>query len=182
MTPYIWLDAAVGWGQSLWYSKKALGHPIEPVARLTRHVRRGKQFVVKLFNLLFQSATIVLIYLFKLDKRNTLWLRNMVRQTSLWEVSGWRRFAVGLAATDFPGMSAWPYRATIKYSYFIQLLSWVPLLFGVFDLCIFLQILTSQWLLVHHWNWTAASVGLCYFKHDLFVEIIAGLINSWRLW
>ena len=61
----------------------ALGHLNKPVAQLTRHVRRGKQFFVKSFDLSFQNATIaVLTYMFVLDRRNTLWLRDMVRQTS----------------------------------------------------------------------------------------------------
>ena len=51
----------------------AFGHLIEPVARLTRHPHGGKQFFVKSFDILFQSATIVVLtHLFVLDKRNTL--------------------------------------------------------------------------------------------------------------
>ena len=41
------------------FGPSVLGHFIEPVARLTRHARRGKQCLVKWSDLLFQSATIV---------------------------------------------------------------------------------------------------------------------------
>ena len=62
----------------------ALTHLIEPVARRTRHASRGKQFFVKSFDLFFQSATIfVLTYMFVQNKRNTLWLRDTVRQSSV---------------------------------------------------------------------------------------------------
>ena len=55
-----------------------------------------------------------------LDKRNTLWLRDTVRQTSL------RKSAAGadLWSAQWPltslGMSARPYHVTTKYSYYIS--------------------------------------------------------------
>ena len=92
----------------------AIGHLIEAVARLTRHARRGKQFFVKSFDLLLQSTTIVVLaYMFVLDKRTTLWLRDTVRQTSL------GKSAARLPLTSL-GMSAWPYRVTTKKSYCIH--------------------------------------------------------------
>ena len=62
------------------FGPSALSHLIQPVAGLTRHGRKGKQFFVKSFDLLFPSATIVVLtYMFVLDKRNTLWLRDTIR-------------------------------------------------------------------------------------------------------
>ena len=115
------MDATVGWGQSLWYSinarPSALGHLIEPVLQLTRHVHRGKQFFVKLFDLLFQSATIVVLTcMFVLDKRNTLWLCDTVKQTSLRKSMARAK----LWSAQRPLMFAWLYCVTIKYSYFIR--------------------------------------------------------------
>ena len=47
------------------------------------HACTAKTFFVESLDLSFQSTTIVaLAYMFVLDKRNTLWLRNAVRQTS----------------------------------------------------------------------------------------------------
>ena len=50
--------------------------------------------------------------MYVLDKRNTLWLRDTVRQTSL------RKSEAGRPLTSL-GMSAWPYRVTTKYTYYI---------------------------------------------------------------
>ena len=50
--------------------------------------------------------------MYVLDKRNTLWLRDTVRQTSL------RKSEAGRPLTSL-GMSAWPYRVTTKYTYHI---------------------------------------------------------------
>ena len=77
----------------------------------------------KSFDLLFECATIVVLtFLFVLDKRNTLWLRDMVRQTTHWEASG--RRADGRSASKqlltSRAMSASPYRVTTKYSYHIE--------------------------------------------------------------
>ena len=61
----------------------AFVNSIEPVVRLTRHASRGKQYCVKSFDLSFQRATSVVSYcMFLLDKKNTLCLRDTVRQTS----------------------------------------------------------------------------------------------------
>ena len=70
----------------------ALGHLIEPLARLSRYTHRSKQFFVESFDyLLFQSATIVaLAYMFLLDKNNTLCLRD----TTVTEPQGNKPYAV----------------------------------------------------------------------------------------
>ena len=89
ITPYIWLNTTVGCGQSLGYSINArafpLGHFIKlVVAWLVRYAHRGKHSFVKSFDSSFQSTTIVVsMFMCVLDKRNTLWLWDMVRQTSL---------------------------------------------------------------------------------------------------
>ena len=49
-------------------------------------------------------------YIFVLDKRNTAWLRDTVRQTSLRPCGRWLPL----------GTSTWPYRVTTQYSYFIK--------------------------------------------------------------
>ena len=62
----------------------ALGPLIERLAWLTLHASRGKQFFVKSFDFSFQSATIVVLtYMFLLNKTNTVFLRDTVKQTSL---------------------------------------------------------------------------------------------------
>ena len=50
--------------------------------------------------------------MYVLDKRNTLWLRDTVRQTS-------RGKSAAAGPTAGRGMSAWPYSVTTKYSYYV---------------------------------------------------------------
>ena len=95
------LDATVGWRQSFWYSKNARAFGPRSTFRACgtakARTRRGKQLFVNSFHLLFQSTIlVVLTYMFVLNKRNTLWLRDTVRQTSLGNSAG------DPAATDFP--------------------------------------------------------------------------------
>ena len=57
--------------------------------------------------------------MYVLDKRNTLWLRCMVRQTSLGKsAAGADLQSAGRPLTSLR-MSAWPYCITTKYSYLI---------------------------------------------------------------
>ena len=57
-----------------------------------------------------------------LDKRNTLWLRDTVRQTSLGKSAAGADLRSAWQPLTSLGMSAWPYHVTTKYSYFIQIL------------------------------------------------------------
>ena len=99
----------------------ALSQLIRLVARMMHHVCRGKQFFVKSFNLPFQSTTIVvLIYMFVLDKRNTLWLRNKIRQTSLGKSAARPKLRSSRWPLTSFGISAWPYCVTTKYSYYLS--------------------------------------------------------------
>ena len=57
--------------------------------------------------------------MYVLDKRNTLWLRDTVRQTSLGKSAAGADLWSARRPLTSLGMSAWPYRVTTKYSYFI---------------------------------------------------------------
>ena len=85
-----------------------------------RHARIAKQFFVKSYNFSYQSVTIVLTYTLVLNKRNTLWLRHMVRQTSLMMSAA--RADLWLVQRLLPslGLCAWPYCITTTYSYCMQ--------------------------------------------------------------
>ena len=94
------------------HGPSALGHLIQLVAWLLHHAHRGKHLYVKSFDLSFQSATIVVIsYMCILDKRNTLWLRDMANIPR--EVSSRQADRKSAPAADFP------YGITKKYSYYI---------------------------------------------------------------
>ena len=54
-----------------------------------------------------------------LDKRNILWLRDMVRQTSLGKSAAGADLRSAWQPLSSLGMSAWPYRVTALYSYCI---------------------------------------------------------------
>ena len=99
MLPVCSVDATVERGQSLWYSTNARTFgpwsPYRAGGTADVHACRGKQFFVKVFYLLPQSATIVVLtYMFVLDQRNILWLRDTVRRTPLgkpivfWKIMG----------------------------------------------------------------------------------------------
>ena len=56
-------------------------------------------------------------YIFVLDKRNTAWLRDTVRQTSLGKSAAGADLRSALRPLTSLGTSAWPYRVTTQYSY-----------------------------------------------------------------
>ena len=58
-------------------------------------------------------------YIFVLDKRNTAWLRDTVRQTSLGKSAAGADLRSALRPLTSLGTSAWPYRVTTQYSYYI---------------------------------------------------------------
>ena len=79
--------------------------------RLRGYACRGKQFFVKSFDLSFQRGSIaVLTDIFVMDKRNTVWLRDTVMQTSrgksavgafLFCVAMWAIYLENLRNSDF---------------------------------------------------------------------------------
>ena len=72
-----------------------------------------------LLNILFWNVC-VLDFIHILDKRNTLWLRDTVRQTSRGKSADAGLNAGRPRLLTSRGMSAWPYRVTTKYSYYIK--------------------------------------------------------------
>ena len=111
-TPYILRDAIVVLVQSQCYSINARDFgPRTPyrVGGLAGDVMRS-----------WVSHSLVndWIYNFKAShKRNTLWLHDTVRQTSLGKSAAGRSALRPLTSL---GMSAWPYRVTTKYSYYVS--------------------------------------------------------------
>ena len=58
-------------------------------------------------------------YTFVLDKRNTAWLRDTVRQTSLGKSAAGADLRYPLRPLTSLGTFAWPYRVTTRYSYYM---------------------------------------------------------------
>ena len=94
----------------------ALGHLIELVACLATSCARGIAILWLIIGFLISKLRYCCVsYIFVLDKRNTAWLRDTVRQTSL----GKSAAGPGRPLTSL-GTFAWPYRVTTQYSYFIH--------------------------------------------------------------
>ena len=80
----------------------ALGHLIELVAWLATSCARGQAIIWLIIGSIISKLHYCLVnYIFVLDKRNTAWLRDTVRQTSLGK-SAAGAAAVRPAAADFP--------------------------------------------------------------------------------
>ena len=113
IVPYILRDAIVCWVQSLCLCNKCSGlRPsdalslIELVAGLATSCAREWAILWLIIGFIISKLHYCCVnYIFVLDKRNTAWLRDTVRQTSLGK-SAVRR------------LSAWPYSVTTQYSYF----------------------------------------------------------------
>ena len=100
------------------------------------------------------KASLLFQLMFVLDKRNTLRLRDRVRQTCLWKsMAGADLWSVQRPLTSL-GMSAWPYRVTTNYSYFRNeknnIISWHGELFwrkndGIIQDCNILSVLKMIW-------------------------------------
>ena len=85
----------------------ALGHLIESVAWLVKPCARGLAILWQIIGFVISKLHYCCVNcIFVLDKKNTAWLRDTVRQTSL-------------------GTSAWPYRVTTQYSYFIYTYTYI---------------------------------------------------------
>ena len=129
ITPYILRDAIVVLVQSQCYSINAwaLG-PRTPyrVGGLAGDVMRAwvSHSVVNHWIYNFKTYYCLVNYMFVLDKRNTAWLRDTVRQTSLGKSAAGADLRSALRPLTSRGTSAWPYRVTTQYSYYTPFLDW----------------------------------------------------------
>ena len=143
------------WDIEQWVGPSAFGlHLTDDVNSLDRrrHTSMDKKFAIKSLYFSFQSTVSVIIfystlYMYVLDKRNTLWLRDTVRQTSQMSVcikSLYFSFQSTVSVIIFYStlymyvldkrntlwlrdtvrqtsqMSVWPYHVITKYSYCIR--------------------------------------------------------------
>ena len=101
----------------------ALGHPYR-VGGSAGDVMRAwvKQSLVIIGFIISKLHDCYISYIFVLDKRNTAWLRDTVRQTSRGKSAAAGRTTGPPRPLTSRGTSAWPYRVTTQYSYYISCL------------------------------------------------------------
>ena len=100
----------------------ALGHLIESVAWLATSCARGLAILWLIIGFGIAKLHYYCVnYIFVLDKRNTAWLRDTVRQTSLGKSAAGADLRSARRPLTSLGTSAWPYRVTTQYSYFMNI-------------------------------------------------------------
>ena len=99
----------------------ALGHLIESVAWLATSCARGLAILWEIMGFGISKLHYYCVnYIFVLDKRNTAWLRDTVRQTSLGKSAAGPDLWSARRPLTSLGTSAWPYSVTTQYSYCIS--------------------------------------------------------------
>ena len=129
ITPYILRHAIVGWVQSLGLCNECSGlRPsdtlllIELVAWPATSCARGWAILYQIIRFIISKLRYCCAnYIFVLDTRNTAWLRDTVRQTSLGKSAAGVDLRSALRPLTSLGTSAWPYRVTTQYSYYIYI-------------------------------------------------------------